>query len=513
MVGLFKVNALENRQKLKDDFEFYARNCLKIRTKDKGLQSLELNSAQKYIHQRLQQQIKKTGKVRAILLKGRQQGASTYAEGRFIWNTTHNKGVRAFILTHDGESTNALFEMTERYYQNLPSHVKPSTGAANAKELHFDVLDSGYKIGTAGNKAVGRGQTLQYFHGSEVAFWMNASEHTKGIMQAVPDAPGTEVIWESTANGVGNFFHEQWKLAEKGLSEFQAIFVPWFWQLEYKKKLPDDFAATAEEQKLKEHYDLNDNQMFWRRMKISELTTDGVDGLKAFKQEYPMNAAEAFQVTGGGETLVNADHCMKARKEIVNGNGPLVVGVDPSRGGDRFAIIKRQGRKMYGMKSYIGEQCNKLGKNVAICKALLDTVDPDAGKKPDMMFVDYGAGADIVDRLHELGYESRVKAVHFGSTPLDPIKYKNKRNEIWGEMADWLVDENLPAQIPDDDEMQADLCASPYNRDSNDRRVLWSKDRIKKEFGFSPDYGDAGALTFTEPVNKVHQSLDFSSEW
>ena len=206
---------MEARQRLKDDFEFYARNCLHIRTKDAGLLPFELNQAQLYIHKRIQEQIEKTGKARAIILKGRQQGASTYVEGRFIWRTTHNPGVRAFILTHDGESTNALFEMTERYYKNLPSFVKPSLGASNAKELHFDKLDSGYKIGTAGNKAVGRGQTIQYFHGSEVAFWMNASEHTKGIMQAVPDADGTEVIWESTANGVGNFLHEQWKLAEK----------------------------------------------------------------------------------------------------------------------------------------------------------------------------------------------------------------------------------------------------------------------------------------------------------
>ena len=196
------------RQRLKDDFEFYSRNCLNIRTKHKGLQPFVLNDAQKYIHKRLEDQIIDTGKVRAIILKGRQQGASTYVGGRFIHKTTHNKGVRAFILTHDGESTNALFEMTERYYQNLPKFVKPSVSAANAKELSFGVIDSGYKIGTAGNKAVGRGQTIQYFHGSEVAFWLNASEHTKGIMQAVPDAPGTEVIWESTANGVGNFFHE-----------------------------------------------------------------------------------------------------------------------------------------------------------------------------------------------------------------------------------------------------------------------------------------------------------------
>lgn len=500
----------DKRQQLKDNFDFYSRNCLKIRTKDKGLQPFHLNDAQKYIHQRLEQQIKETGKVRAILLKGRQQGASTYVGGRFIHKTTHNKGVRAFILTHDGESTNALFEMTERYYENLPKFVKPSVSAANAKELHFGVLDSGYKIGTAGNKAVGRGQTIQYFHGSEVAFWLNASEHTKGIMQAVPDASGTEVIWESTANGVGNFFHEQWKLAEKGLSEFQAIFIPWFWQSEYRKKLPEDFAVTEEEKKLIDQYALDDEQLFWRRMKVAELTTDGVDGNKAFKQEYPMNAAEAFQVSGG-DGLITADHCMKARKQFVKGSGAYVVGVDPSRGGDRFAIVRRQGRRMYGMESYIGEQCSSLGKNVAICKKILDTECGISKKAPDMMFIDYGAGADLVDRLHELGYKKRVKAVHFGSTPLNPEKYTNKRNEIWQELSAWLVDESLPVMIPDDDEMQADLCASPYSYDNKDRKVLWRKEKIKEKYGFSPDYGDAAALTFAEPVrqDRVKKKLNY----
>jgi hypothetical protein len=500
----------DKRLQLKNDFPFYARNCLQIRTKDSGLKKFVLNSAQVYIHNKIEQQSKDTGKVRAIILKGRQQGASTYVGGRFIHKTTHNKGVRAFILTHDGESTNALFEMTERYYDNLPSSVKPVASTANAKELHFGAIDSGYKIGTAGNKAVGRGQTLQYFHGSEVAFWMNASEHTKGIMQAVPDAPGTEVIWESTANGVGNFFHQQWKIAEKGLSEFIPIFVPWYWQTEYIKALPEGFKTTEEEDAIANYYELSNEQIYWRRIKIAELTTDGVDGEKAFKQEYPMNAAEAFQVSGG-DGLITSNHCVKARKEKVKGSGAYVVGVDPSRGGDRFAIVKRHGRLMFGMEAYKGEQCDSLGKNVAICKKILDTVDPITEKVPDMMFVDYGAGADLVDRLHELGYKKRVKSVHFGSTPLNPEKYTNKRNEIWQELADWLVDESLPVQIPDDDEMQADLCASPFSYDSKDRRVLWSKDRIKEKYGFSPDYGDAGALTFAEPVrqDKVKKKLNY----
>ena len=491
---------ISTRQRLKDDFPFYARNCLHIRTKESGVVSFDLNDAQQYIHTKLEEQKARTGKVRAIILKGRQQGASTYVEGRFIHQVTHSKGVRAFILTHDGESTNALFEMTKRYYDLLPEFVKPSIEKSNAKELKFDQLDSGYKIGTAGNKSIGRGQTIQKFHGSEVAFWQNSGELTKGVLQAVPDADDTEVILESTANGLSNYFHQQWKMAEKGQSEFIAIFVPWFWQREYKKKLPDDFSLTDSEFKISDNYKLSSEQMYWRRLKITELSADGVDGDKAFKQEYPMNAAEAFQITSSADTLISSDHCLQPRKNEFNGNGPLIVGVDPSRGGDRFAIFKRQGRKLYGHESYKGDQCDKLGKNVAICKRLLDTVCPIAKKVPDMMFVDFGSGADIVDRLHELGYKDRVKSVHFGSTPLNPEKYKNKRNEIWGEMSDWMTDESLPVDIPDDDEIQADLCASPYARDSNDRRVLFPKDKIKSEFGFSPDYGDAGALTFSEPV-------------
>ena len=96
------IHLTDKRQRLKDDFEFYARNCIKIRTKVEGLKPLTLNDAQMYIHKRLEQQLVDTGKVRAIILKGRQQGASTYVEGRFIWRTTHNKGTKAFILTHDG---------------------------------------------------------------------------------------------------------------------------------------------------------------------------------------------------------------------------------------------------------------------------------------------------------------------------------------------------------------------------------------------------------------------------
>ena len=512
IVGLKMIPEFARQAKV--NFPLFSKNCLFIRTKEAGVQPFVLNKAQRYIHDKLEEQRLLTGKVRAILLKGRQQGASTYVEGRYIWRTTMAKGVRAFILTHDAESTNALFEMTVRYYDNLPTktingethNFKPTLAKSNAKELRFEVLDSGYKIGTAGNKGVGRGTTLQYFHGSEVAFWPHAAEHTKGILQAVPDAKDTEVILESTANGLGNYFHQQWKEAEAGQSEYQAIFVPWFWQSEYAKHVPEalNFVRTAEEDKLCAEYEINDEQLYWRRLKIKELSADGMNGEKAFKQEYPMNSAEAFQ-TSGEDGLITADIVQKARKSKVKPSGPFIVGVDPSRGGDRFSWTKRAGRCSWetGSRKF---NDYKLGDGVGLCKGLLDTVDAEIGKKPDFMFVDAGYGADIVDRLHELGYYN-VKAVWFGSTPLDPVRYVNKRAEMWGEANKWMRDENLPVRVMDTDSLQADLIASPYKTDSKDRILLQPKDKIKDMFGYSPDEGDSFALTFAEPVVSQHNPM------
>ena len=485
--------ARQRRLQLRNDFPFYARNCLLIRTKDGTVDPFILNDAQTYIHQRIEEQREKTGKVRAIVLKGRQQGCSTYVEGRFYWRTTHRTGVRAFILAHESESTSALFEMAKRYHDNCPKFVKPEIRSSNAKELSFAALDSGYKIGTAGNDSVGRGTTIQYFHGSEVAFWKNTSELTKGILQAVPDAPETEIIYESTANGVGNFFHQQCIKAMKGETEFQFIFVPWFWQKEYIKAVPNDFKAKDEELALVDLYSLTKEQLVWRRNKIQELSTDGMDGLKAFKQEYPNNPNEAFQVSGDNG-LIRPSAVMKARKATVNANGPIIIGIDPSRGGDRFAVAVRQGRQIYGVDGFTGDI--NLGRAVQICKGMLDR------HKPVKMFIDAGGGADLVDRLHELGYERVVKAIPFGGSPLDPEKYRNKRAEMWGLMNAWLCDESLDVQLPDDDGLQADLCMPQYERDTMDRIVLESKDKMRKRGLPSPDLADACVLTFAEPVRE-----------
>lgn len=478
------------RQRLKDDFEHYAVKCLKIRTKSGSVEPLELNVAQKYIHERVEEQRAKTGKVRAIILKGRQQGCSTYIEGRFYWRVSHTRGVRAFILTHEEEATNNLFELANRYHENCPPPVKPSTSAANAKELHFNKLDSGYKVGTAGNKAVGRSSTVQLFHGSEVGFWPNAQQHAAGILQAIPDAPGTEAFLESTANGIGNFFHQQWQAAEAGESEYIAIFVPWYWQPEYRKVVPDDFELTEDERAYRDAYGLDLEQMSWRRTKIVELKDPTL-----FKQEYPATAAEAFQVSGL-DPYIKPETALVARKaEVADDYGDKKIGVDPARfGTDRTSICYRQGRKVHWIRSYTKKSTMEVAGlvRVAIREVGAQQCAIDVG----------GLGAGVYDRLVELvpEHECEIVQVNSASSPIDANKYANKRAEMWGEMKEWL--EKQPASIPDSDELQADLTQIRYSYDSNNALKMEKKEDMAKRGFRSPDMADALGLTFAEPAKQ-----------
>lgn len=327
-----------------DDFEYFADRALSIRTKSGSIERLKLNVAQLALHKRLEEQLKSTGRIRAIVLKGRQQGVSTYVEGRFYWRVTHRPGVMAYILTHEQEATNNLFAMAQRYHELAPDDMKPQTEASNAKELIFSGLDSGYKIGTAGSRGTGRGTTLQYFHGSEVAHWPHAETHLSGVLQAVPDATGTEVILESTANGVGDVFHQYWQDAESGKGDYIPIFIPWYWQPEYRRSATG-IELTAEEVALSRLYGLDNEQIAWRRGKIHELKSEAL-----FQQEYPCTASEAF--ISSGRTVFEKAWMMAAEAECyspkyrasVSGksiarrdDGELRVWVDPEPG-KRYAI-------------------------------------------------------------------------------------------------------------------------------------------------------------------------------
>jgi hypothetical protein len=489
---------LEALRRLHDDLRRYAAQTLTIKAKTGNLIRLDLNRAQHHLHDRLEEQRNRIGRVRALLLKGRQTGGSTYIGARFYHRTSLNRGVQTYILTHEQDATDNLFDMVERFYQHCP--LRPSAGAANAKELYFDKLDSGYTVGTAGTKATGRSRTIQLFHGSEVAHWPNARDHFAGVVQAVPDLPGTEIILESTGNGVGGEFYERWQMAEAGQGDYEAIFIPWFWADDYRREVPLDFALDDEEQEYMAQHHLELDQMVWRRAKIAELK----DPL-LFKQEYPASAAEAFQFSGH-DSFIKPDTVMRARKGKCEGIGPLVIGADPARfGDDRFSLAWRRGRKVSKVES-----CQKVD-TVAGANWIKQVIDVD---KPARVFLDLGGvGAGTFDILQSWGepYDRIVVGVNFGGEPQEPVEYlsdgskhpgpRNRRAEMWKRSRDWL---GAPggADIPDRDSLQADACGPGYSYDMNQRLLLESKDHMRARGIRSPDEWDAVALTFAEPVRE-----------
>lgn len=295
--------ALEVRKKLLEDFEFYARHCVKIRTKEQRIVPLELNRAQRHLLMVCMRQLERRGYIRMIILKGRQMGSSTFVEAFLYWWVSQRKAHKALVVAHDIPSTTTIFEMTHRLHENCPEHMRPKTKRAGRRELHFGLLDSGYRVATAGGDGIVRGDTITAGHLSEVAWWPpgSAAANYSGLMDAIPSgraAVGTVLFEESTAQGF-NLFWEHCDAARKGESDMEFVFLPWFWHAEYESmEQPEGFERTPDEEKLDaavfaefgEH--LTDAQLHWRRTKVAE------KGRDLFRQEYPSTADEAFLTSG-----------------------------------------------------------------------------------------------------------------------------------------------------------------------------------------------------------------------
>ena len=342
---------------------------------------------------------------------------------------------------------------------------------------------------------MGRGNTAQVAHLSEFAFWANAQMHMAGLGNTIADLPGTEIIIESTANGLGNGFHQMWQTAEAGQGDYIAIFVPWFWQPEYRAPVRPEFkdSMSPDDIGYQAAYGLDFEQMQWRANKIS---TYGPGFEWLFAQEYPATAAEAFQ-TSTMNPLVKTHTVMAAVNNLAfrERQGSLLIGCDPAgEGDDRTAIVFRQGRTVFQVEYHDKLDTMQIAGKVA---AYYYSMHPDG------IFVDkLGLGAGVYDRLVELGIP--VIGVGAGSKATDTERYENKRAEMWWLMSEWFA--NAPVRIPNEPALISDLCTFQPETSSNGRRQLESKQKLKKRGIRSPDGADALALTFAEPVAPRHNT-------
>jgi len=309
---------------------------LTILSKAEKLVPLALNHAQKIVLGKIQE-IERQGKpVRLLILKARQEGVSTLLAGLFFARTSQAENRRALIVADSDDNASGLFEKIKLMHAELEQrapHLAPAKKKSNAKALEFDQIGSRLGIASAQSSAgstgdgakrggrIGRSKTLSMVHLSEVAFFPSLAALLVSLVQSVPNLPGTIIVQETTANGLGGPFHELWTRAVAGQNGWEPIFLPWFLMPEYTMPLgPGESLEplSAEERALRDAHGLCLEQIKWRRWCINDNFNGDVE---AFRQEYPATAEEAF-ITGGTPVFDAA----ALRQYLLNAPEPIAVG-------------------------------------------------------------------------------------------------------------------------------------------------------------------------------------------
>ena len=290
------VAELEKRKRWehwKNDPEAFFEDCLQIYPKDAslGLIPLKINSAQKLVVKALNEQMKDTGYVRLIISKYRQAGFSTISSAYIFHRALFYGNTRAVIISLDKPTTESIFSMSQTFWAELPKDIQPKLDKSNVREMSFQ-NGSKYRVWTAGADNPGRGTTNTCLLADEAAFWLQGERILAGMFQSIALLPGSIIIINSTSHGAQGVYYDLWNKAEKGEGIFKPLFVPWFLQDEYTLPAPDGLELTVEEKKIQKEYDLDEGQIYWRRIKISETSSS------TFKQEYPFTAEESFIQSG-----------------------------------------------------------------------------------------------------------------------------------------------------------------------------------------------------------------------
>lgn len=334
------------RERLKFDTPFWAENCAKILNKRRELVPLVAHPWQLEFDAKLEEQRAKGMPMRAIVLKARKLGFSTWVAAKFMQRVSQLQDQLAIVCAQDADTAYEIFTISNRIYAHLPSYqqlgagftIKPDLiGAAFSRSGGRSFIELGEKsrrlrmdgffsssvleIDTANAPEGKRGYTPSMILLSEVARWKETATSGPGskmlsLLNALPYEPETICVLESTANGM-NFFYRRWHDAVNGAEDpdsgevYAPIFCPWwrdpgctqpFSSPDARDRFIESIGDTRrygepaeDEPALREMYDLTPEQLAWRRMMVR---TNHENKVELFKQENPSSAEEAFITSG-----------------------------------------------------------------------------------------------------------------------------------------------------------------------------------------------------------------------
>jgi hypothetical protein len=268
---------------------------------------------------------------RDLILKARQLGFSTEIQSsQFVEAITET--ILCATLAHDSDTTAKLRRMAGRFYDYLPTSLRPERGLDNATTTTYPATGSEITIATAGSGNIGRGGTYNRVHGSEVAFWKDPDAIMAGIMQGV-SASG-RIVLESTPNGAQGWFYDRCMEALNGDSVWTLHFYEWWWDDNYRIALDDGetIVYSDDERQLADKHNLSPEQIKWRRAKQRELP-------HTFKQEYPEDPYSCF-LTSGNSYFASIPHLESVfcATRIAEKRGKRIAGVDFGQKRDFTAV-------------------------------------------------------------------------------------------------------------------------------------------------------------------------------
>jgi hypothetical protein len=358
----FWINFSELR--IKFDFEYFA-SLYEIIEHGETHEDIpfKLNRAQREFLSILENMRTNSVPIRAIVLKARQLGLSTEIQLYMYWiQTVHKRNWHSVICAHEMPASLTIRAMYDKVIRNMPFiqgekyTLVPFQSSQNIKY----VPERGCRItvGSAERPESIRSQNPAMAHMSEVALYPNTTKRATSrliasIVGPIKRTPYTMLVYESTANGVGDYFHGEWERSKKGKSAFVPVFLPWYYKEEYSTPLEgfyfdhsgnrvagniEDFILTLneyEENLFFSHKNCTLENINWYRGKNSEMSSDEI-----MHQEFPSDDVEAFQ--DSGLPVFRASLIENLRKNCLL---PVVIGCLQGDGLPETARMETKNRK------------------------------------------------------------------------------------------------------------------------------------------------------------------------
>lgn len=505
------------RVRVKHDFAFWAAMYVFIKQKGGGEDvHFRLNRPQRKLIMRFERRRLQGKPIRLILLKARQWGGSTATQIYMAWlQLVHKVGLNSLIVGHVKDAStevkdmfdklikeypiNMLYEMGEAYNETEPKIV----GVGQSGNIHrIPQRNCKIKVGTAEKPNSARGGDYNLVHCTEVGLWVTTDGKTpeqivRSACSGILLKPYTMIVYESTANGTGNFFQREYDAAKAGKSQFESLFIAWFEIEQYALALDDEvkFATWLWENRNNENANSDREEsgrylwwlweqgatleaINWYILERSKYTDHG-----DMASEYPSDDVEAF--VHSGARVFDKYHVEKFKKAC---KAPKWIGDVYADGdeGEEALVNLRFSEDKQGLL-WVWAKPDVDGDEEVTDRYLVVVDIGGRGKKADWSVI------VVFDRLNQMeGGKPVVVAQWYGHIDMDRLAWKAAQIAAFYDNA-YLVIESNTLETHDkerqvDGDMSGyilnqikDVYTNLYARKQSDEEI---KEQAPKKYGF-----------------------------